>query len=891
VAAYAGNRLTVIDVSNPAAPVLAGSLLDNINLNYPLSVYVSGKYAYVAAANGNRLTILDISGIDSPAANIGNLESGNITVTENLNVGNNIYARNGINAGPGGIYSGGSLAAYTSSTGTGTAALTVSQAGTGRIVNFLDNSTSVFNIADGGNITFTGSIINDVKPSTNITYNLGSVAMDTTADVTMTGGATGDQLGQGTASAGDVNGDGYNDVIVGAPNVHGAGTDRGQAYIYYGGSTMDNTADITFTGVADNDYFGHRVSSAGDVNGDGYSDVIIGAYGYLSATGRAYIYYGGSSMDNVADITLTGEAVTDFFGYRVSSAGDVNGDGYGDVIVGAYSYSTYTGRAYIYYGGPSMDNVADITLTGEAIGDYFGIGVSSAGDVNGDGYGDVIVGAQSYSSGTGRAYIYYGGPSMDNVADITLTGGATSNYFGVSVSSAGDINGDGYGDVIVGAEGYSSFTGRAYIYYGGSAMDTIADETLTGGAINNSFGLSVSSVGDINGDGYGDVIVGAYGYSTYTGRAYIYYGGSAMDTTIDVTFTGGATINYFGASVSSAGDINGDGYSDVIVGASYYSSSTGRAYIYQGSGYRWKSLFGQEANFSRGLQIGGLAMDRWGLNTDTMFGITAPNWSIDKQGTASFQDAIIAGNLGIGTTAPSSKLDILQNSAQAALTVNQSGTGNIIDLKYSSTSLFTLANEDRLKLEATLATSIGTLNDTLIDDMEDIADWTASSVNTPVASETAKVKVNDAAMKITTGASSTTADYARKTISSEDWSAPTRIGFWIQATQTGQIISLQFYDDGGTTSDYNITVKEANIWQYEEWDISAITGTSRDAITWVQFLVDSVTDTPAFYIDQLRLYTVNRNAEFFIDTDGYLSNFSGKGFEFTRPAPGGGVLP
>ena len=139
-----------------------------------------------------------------------------------------------------------------------------------------------------------------------------------------------------------------------------------------------------FNGLAAGSNFGYSVSSAGDVNGDEYDDVIIGAYGYNSFTGRAYIYYGGLNMNTVADVILTGAAVNNFFGYSVSSAGDVNGDGYSDVLVGGYGYSSFTGRAYIYYGGASMNNSVDVTLTGEAISNVFGISVSSAGDVNGD---------------------------------------------------------------------------------------------------------------------------------------------------------------------------------------------------------------------------------------------------------------------------------------------------------------------------------------------------------------------------------------------------------------------------------------------------------------------------------------------------------------------------
>ena len=269
-----------------------------------------------------------------------------------------------------------------------------------------------------------------------------------------------------------------------------------------------------FTGAAANDFFGYSVSTAGDVNGDGYDDVIVGAYGNATGgidAGRAYIYYGGNIFNSIADVILTGAAASDFFGSSVSAAGDVNGDGYDDVVVGANSNDAGgndAGRAYIYFGGSSMNNTADVILTGAAANDAFGSSVSTAGDVNGDGYSDVIIGAPYNDAGgidAGRAYIYFGGSSMNNVVDVTTTGAAANDNFGYSVSTSGDVNGDGFADVIVGAylnDAGGTDAGRAYIYFGGSSMNNIVDVTLTGAAANDNFGWSVSTSGDVNGDGY-----------------------------------------------------------------------------------------------------------------------------------------------------------------------------------------------------------------------------------------------------------------------------------------------------------------------------------------------------------------------------------------------------
>ena len=350
---------------------------------------------------------------------------------------------------------------------------------------------------------------------------------------------------------------------------------------------MDYIADVTFTGEAAGNSFGVSVSTAGDVNGDGFSDIIIGAQLYNSFTGRAYIYFGGAVMNNTVDLTIKGDSTTvSHFGRSVSSAGDVNNDGYSDVIVGAFVYGVNKGRAYIYYGGAVMNNVEDVVMTGEADNNYFGYCVTSAGDFNNDGYSDVIVSAIRNNSYTGKTYIFLGGASMDNIADVTMTGEAVSDYFGLAVSKAGDVNGDGISDVIVGAPYNSSFKGKAYIYYGGASVNNVSDVVLTGEAVNNFFGISLSGAGDVNNDGYDDVIIGAIGYSSYLGRAYIFNGGAVMSNVFDAAFTGTYPNYNYAGSVSSAGDVNNDGHSDLIVGSSHYYQSffsyMGKVNLYPG---------------------------------------------------------------------------------------------------------------------------------------------------------------------------------------------------------------------------------------------------------------------------------------------------------------------
>jgi len=484
----------------------------------------------------------------------------------------------------------------------------------------------------------------------------GGVNMNTIADVTLTGEAANNQFGFPASRAGDVNGDGYSDVIVAA---YGYSSSKGRVYIYFGGSLMNNIADVIITGEAANNYFGISASSAGDVNGDSYSDVIVGAYGNSSKTGKAYIYFGGSSMNNIADVTMTGEAVNNYYGVSVSDAGDVNGDSFSDVIVGAFINSSSTGRAYIYFGGSSMNNIADVTMTGGATNNYFGYSVSAAGDVNGDGYSDVIVGAYGYSSNTGRAYIFHGGSSMNNGADVTITGEATNNNFGWSVSSAGDINGDGYSDVVVGAWGYLINIGRAYIYFGGSSMNNTADVTVTGEGTSNSFGYTVSTCGDVNGDGYSEVIVGAYGNSSNNGRAYLYDYYPNGEITYDINMTGGAAGNYFGGSVSTAGDVNGDGYSDVIVGAYGYSSNTGRAYIYFG---------GSSMNNVADVTMTGEAIDNsFGYTVSSAGDVNGDGYSDVIVGAAGYSLSIGRAYIYFGGSSMNNGADVTMTGATAGI--------------------------------------------------------------------------------------------------------------------------------------------------------------------------------------------------------------------------------
>ena len=319
-------------------------------------------------------------------------------------------------------------------------------------------------------------------------------------------------------------------------------------------SLNSGTADWIATGETSSGRFGWSVSTAGDTNNDSYDDVVVGAESYNTRQGRVYVYLGSASgLAASPSITLSGETGGDRFGFSVSAAGDTNNDGYDDIAIGAYVYSSQQGRAYIYLGSANgITTTGAVTLTGEGASNFYGYSVSTAGDTDGDGYADIIVGAMQYNAGTnqGRAYIYLGSASgINTTGAVTLTGENTTDWFGRSVATAGDTDGDGYADVVIGAETYGTNQGRAYVYLGSAGgITTTGVVSLTGGSASDRFGRSASSAGDTDGDGYPDILVGAWGYSGggERGRAYVYRsngaGGSGRVLLVTQGYTGSWTI-------------------------------------------------------------------------------------------------------------------------------------------------------------------------------------------------------------------------------------------------------------------------------------------------------------------------------------------------------------
>ena len=433
-------------------------------------------------------------------------------------------------------------------------------------------------------------------------YNGSASGLSSTVNWSAEGRQNSAYFGFSVSSAGDVNGDGFADVIVGAPYFDDGQTDEGRSFVFHGSATG---LSVTHNWSAQSDQagalFSISVSTAGDVNGDGYSDVIVGSSYYDNGQtdeGRAFVYYGSASgLSLTVNWTAENNSESSNFGNSVSTAGDVNGDGYSDVIIGAYNFNN-NGRAYAYYGSASgLSVTSNWNSNVSQFVAQFGYSVSTAGDINGDGYSDIVIGAPAYDNGQtneGRAFVYNGSSTgLSLTQSWTAESNQANSGFGTSVSTAGDVNGDGYSDVIAGANAYSNGEtneGKAYVYHGSvSGLSVSANWTKESNQADSRFGAGVSSAGDVNGDGYSDILVGAHFYNngeSDEGSVFEYNGSSAgLSLTSNWSSESNQSNAQFGAGVSSAGDVNGDGYSDVIIGAPYFDNlvDDGSVFVYYGN--------------------------------------------------------------------------------------------------------------------------------------------------------------------------------------------------------------------------------------------------------------------------------------------------------------------
>jgi hypothetical protein len=421
---------------------------------------------------------------------------------------------------------------------------------------------------------------------------------------------------------------------------------------------LDGSNGFVINGINSYDFSGTSVSRAGDVNGDGINDLIIGAPNAdsngESYAGESYVVFGRrtgfaasldlSSLNGSNGFIINGINTGDFSGISVSSAGDVNGDGIDDLIIGADGAapngSINAGQSYVVFGSATgFDASFDLSTLNGSNGfiinginpfDTSGISVSTAGDVNNDGIDDLIIGADGAAPNgninAGESYVVFGSTSgfapslelstLNGITGFIIKGTDSSNASGISVSNAGDINGDGIDDVLIGATNAlpnsQIVPGESYVVFGSTSgfAASISLSSLNGSngfiikGINNNdrLGFSVSGAGDFNGDGIDDLVIGAYGAdpngNSYAGQSYVVFGSAAgfagelelssLDGSNGLIIDGINSNDRSGFAVSSAGDINSDGFDDVIVGApgatANGNSYAGQSYVIFGFG-------------------------------------------------------------------------------------------------------------------------------------------------------------------------------------------------------------------------------------------------------------------------------------------------------------------
>jgi hypothetical protein len=592
----------------------------------------------------------------------------------------------------------------------------------------------------------------------------------------------GPRLGTGISGDGDVNGDGFADFVVGSPRDPVGSNSRGVSYVVYGGAeqheasldlaTLNGSNGVRMDGAAADDRSGVSVSLLDDFDGDGFDDVLVGAYlnstaseaagaSYVvfhSALGQAQVDLG--TLNGTSGVALLGAATLDYSGHSVSSLGDFNGDGFGDLAVASDRDDGSTpaiGSAYVLFGDNSPFS-ASIGLGSLNGSNGFRIDgadfsqvqkVGRAGDINGDGLDDLIIGGSKATGAggleAGVSFVVFG-TDADPVATIDLgaldgtngfevSGLAASDHSGISVSGAGDFNGDGFDDFIIGAndaDPNGAGSGASYLVYGKANFSATFDLAtlngsngvngfrIDGAALDDSSGRAVAAAGDVNGDGYGDLLIGAPNTDASgnnAGSSYLLFGTavqyaaplslSMLDGSQGLRFDGRnpdnpATSGLSGTTLGAAGDLNGDGYDDMLIGAPSASNAKGSAYVVYGRDFT--GTVDRQGGSGNDSLTGSSADEQLvgGLGNDTLDGVSGADVLIGGAG-----DDVLVWHTGArhvdgGSGADTLRIDGANITLDFTALANHTVTGvERIDLTGSGDNALNLDFRDLLALSDT----------------------------------------------------------------------------------------------------------------------------------------------------------------------------------------------
>ena len=402
--------------------------------------------------------------------------------------------------------------------------------------------------------------------------------------VPLQGELSGDLFGFSVDRAGDINNDGFDDYIVGSPGAVTLGGATGSVGIFFGREgVLPAQADVVIPGEVSGDEFGFAVAGIGDVNLDGFDDFMVGAPGHDSASldaGRVYVFLGSDALSGVAVETRDGDCPTGRFGESVAGRFDFNGDGRPDFAAGAPEHNctgAAAGQVRIYVSKPAGQSEERYIFHGDQANWALGRSVSGVGDLNGDGFDEVAVGApQPHDSNSGRVVVVFGQDEATEPARLVLSGETGHDLFGWDVSAAGDINNDGSDDLLVGAPGVGSENGAVYLYHGAEDFDDGFDWVYYGPTGGRQLGWAVDGGLDFNGDGRPDFAAGEPGANSIAAKAggvRMWWGKPSLTNGGDQYLEPHAPISSFeandafGFSLAFVGSSDGDEVSELMAGA------------------------------------------------------------------------------------------------------------------------------------------------------------------------------------------------------------------------------------------------------------------------------------------------------------------------------------